>query len=137
MNCEDLNNKLIDFCENKLSAAEMSGLQMHSASCSHCQKLVAETKTFLLELEAEKSTELNPYITEKIIAGASEKNTGRIVVPIFRLAAVLAVGIMTGILLNNFLQPANEDSNTVSKNESAIVSDDVLGNDNNILTLNE
>lgn len=136
MKCEEINDRLFDLCEGNFSTAEEErAFLQHTQQCAACSAQVAETKKFLAQLAKEKQEESNPYLAEKTISQLKRPARPVFYKAALRVAVVLIIGAGTGILLNTFLQPPQEE--IVSANPAEETSEDILGSDNSILTLNE
>lgn len=141
MYCTEFKNSLIDFCENSLSSEKKSEMEIHAQTCAACSKILINVNSLFLQLETEKREEANPYFVNVILAKANFEKEHKKQIPDWLFAmpnriitAVLAFGIITGVVLSVLLLPVDvvtQVNNDEMKNE--LVSD----NDNAILTLND
>ncbi|MBC7863675.1 MAG: zf-HC2 domain-containing protein [Bacteroidia bacterium] len=145
MKCDHLKGRLFDFCQGKLSKEETTSLNKHLENCSQCNLLLAETKEWFSQSENLKKAEVNPFLADKIISRLKQKETpvktlSPVLLATFRIAAVLVIGIFSGLLLNNYLQKTTDDSGSASaqnKTEIGADTDETSDQDNLILTFNE
>jgi predicted anti-sigma-YlaC factor YlaD len=107
MNCKIIHKNLIFYLDGELSPEETKKTEEHLKECQSCYAFTEEMKKTLGIIQAEKITEVNPFIYTRIKTRLENQGTTvtkaarkpvyqRILQPVV-IAAGLFVGIYTGI----------------------------------------
>ncbi len=91
-NCDDIQDKLVDYADGVLPAEESHAIAEHLDACAACQETVADLGRSLSLTQAIWSDNLEA-------AGARAKRTRSTIAPWFRYAAAAGILIVAGTLL--------------------------------------
>ncbi len=137
MNCQDLENRIFDYSEGRLSTSEKEQFDGHLGKCSSCASMLADIKNFESQVQKETMEEVNPFLAEKVISkiknGGVKEN--KLSPALLRVVMVFVAGIVIGAILNNYLFK-NIPENNIAEVET-VEADDFFAGDENILSLNE
>lgn len=96
MNCSHVKKHLIAYLEKSLSQAELDLFNVHVATCSSCQKLIAKCSAVYTSFDVVKP-ELTPFFSTRVIArlkGGEELYNPWIPVSVINLLKPLAAGLL-------------------------------------------
>lgn len=74
MNCQDIQSKLADYIDGRLSGIERSQLRTHLVSCVSCRSELAKLDPFALLLLQTDPPPVPPDLTSRILAAARDRN---------------------------------------------------------------
>lgn len=140
MNCTEFRKNSLYLAEGSLNAETKALCLEHRQNCAHCNQLLEELNAGLGYVNIEKQEEPSPWMQERVMHQMKAGRTAEInyVPVIFRLATVLILALATGLLLNKFTaNNGTEEKINETSSIAAPATDDVLDNENNILSLNE
>ncbi len=103
MKCRVIHKKLIFYLDGELSQEETKKTEAHLSQCPACFAFAEEMKKTLGIIQAEKITEVNPFIYTRIktrLENQGKIETKPVLKPVFvRILqpAAIAIGLMAGI----------------------------------------
>jgi len=107
MKCKNINNDLISYAEESLSADRRDYIDSHKADCSECKEFIFSLEEALEVIESDKEVIENPFLYTRLLTklDTNEKDSrtnAKRFIPAFLFAATLFLGILGGISLGKF-----------------------------------
>jgi predicted anti-sigma-YlaC factor YlaD len=102
MDCQFINENVIDYLEKQLSREDLEKFEAHLADCKGCQQLVADIRlTYMLAVKPQ-DFRVSENFVDKTVARV-KRNEARLVPLVYRVLKPLAVAasIGFGILIGN------------------------------------
>lgn len=109
MNCRDIENNVLFYAENELSAETKALFELHIAGCKHCALLCENIKATVFSVETVQHTEEDFYFytrlkqrmeNEKLKQANIKFIPKRILQPI-AITVLIGIGIFTGIKIGS------------------------------------
>jgi predicted anti-sigma-YlaC factor YlaD len=128
MDCKLYRERIDDYVEGKLGKVEEISFEKHLHDCPECSDLVRIQKLSYRIIAHEKSTEPNPYLAAKIMAGieSRERNSGSALVRILKPVVItvsVAAAIFAGVLIGNI---AVSPTDKIAPVELTLMNDNVM-----------
>jgi len=135
------NTILWDYLAGKTGPEENDRIQDHLRGCSSCRKELAELEMLEDWFALQKSEKPSPQFQESVLEKLGERNQGRAVETAFsrhdfyiiarKLAAVVVIGLVTGVLLVRFssfgkMPVIDSSENAISWSYEAMTGEDDL-----------
>lgn len=130
MNCKDIENKLIDYLDNKLTKTEQNAVELHLKNCESCQKELNQLQLVITAISEEKeeipSSELRSNF-KKILQKELKKETTAVVAintnkwkTYLQVAASILV-LVSAFLLGKYQNTLKNTVAVVNKEQSSIL----------------
>lgn len=104
MQCKSIHNQLTSYLDGELDNDLRNEIEMHLKECSHCSEFLTRLKKAYALVDEEKQLQHDPYMFTRMMARLEDqkpvifKNKLQIAFQTIAFAAIIAIGIYSGIL---------------------------------------